>query len=314
MIKVISYLQTVPGAHANYNRKTEKDMILKNFVEGVQRQGDISQLHYGKQIIASSDVGVIQGWVHDRIDTPHLRMRKILIDYYINNNKKLITADANLFLFANRLNPHHYLRYSFNGIFPNTGIYCDDNPHPYRWEQIQRDLNITIGARKTSGSKILFCLQRNGGWSMDGKDVIDWTVDTINEIRKYSDRIIRLRAHPGDKRASEYLNAANLKFQGIKNIEFSEPGIPIEQDLKDTWAVVNHNSSSIVGPIIYGYPAFITDPDRSQCAEVSHKSFEYIETPQEFDREKWLHRISMFHWKFEELKNGKCWAHMRRYV
>ncbi len=86
------------------------------------------------------------------------------------------------------------------------------------------------------------------------------------------------------------------------------------EDLLKCWAVVNHNSSSIVGPIVKGYPAFVTDPERSQCAEVAHYGFEDIENPKEFDREKWLQRISMFHWKLSELRDGTCWRHMREFV
>ena len=74
-----------------------------------------------------------------------------------------------------------------------------------------------------------------------------------------------------------------------------------------------HNSSSIVGPIIQGYHAFCTDPEKSQCAKVSNTDFSKIEMPVEFDRQSWLERISMFHWKFSELSDGTCWRHMRNY-
>ena len=41
---------------------------------------------------------------------------------------------------------------------------------------------------------------------------------------------------------------------------------------------------------------------------------EDIEKPKEFDREAWLQRISMFHWKLSELNDGTCWRHMRQFV
>ena len=85
-------------------------------------------------------------------------------------------------------------------------------------------------------------------------------------------------------------------------------------DLHKAWAVVNHNSSSVVGPIIQGYHSFVTDSTHSQCADVSHDDFHRIESPKEFDREAWLQRISMFHWKFDELRNGTCWRHMRQFI
>jgi hypothetical protein len=88
----------------------------------------------------------------------------------------------------------------------------------------------------------------------------------------------------------------------------------LEVDLADAWAVINHNSSAVVGPIIQGYHAFITDPEKSQCREVAHSDFSLLETPREFDRQRWLERISMFHWKFSELEDGTAWRHMRDYV
>jgi hypothetical protein len=63
-----------------------------------------------------------------------------------------------------------------------------------------------------------------------------------------------------------------------------------------------------------GYHSFITDPSRSQCSEVSHHKFDKIENPNLFDRQTWLERISMFHWKFSELEDGSAWSHMRKFV
>lgn len=313
-MKLVSYANSVPGINKKNRIIGEKDLILRYFVNGVQTNGDIGILHTENYIYEDSDVGLIQGWVHDKINSPHLILRKNVIDYYTSKNKKVITADANFFLFADKANTAGYLRYSYNGIFPNTGIYCDTQVNPQRWVQISKDMNISISKPKKLGSKILFCLQRNGGWSMNGIDVVDWIVSTVNKIRLYSDRIIVLRPHPGDKNSPMYLNPSNSKLTKLKNIEFSKPNVTIEEDLKNTWCVVNHNSSSVVGPIIYGYPAFVTDPLRSQCTEVAHIDFLYIENPKDFNRQQWVERISMFHWKYLELKNGTCWTHMKKFV
>jgi hypothetical protein len=99
----------------------------------------------------------------------------------------------------------------------------------------------------------------------------------------------------------------------MSNVRISPVGTSLTTDLHKAWAIVNHNSSAAVGPIIEGYHCFLTDPADSQCAEVSNVDFRNIENPQEFDRQKWLERISMFHWKFDELADGSCWRHMRNY-
>jgi hypothetical protein len=100
----------------------------------------------------------------------------------------------------------------------------------------------------------------------------------------------------------------------MKNITLSPAGTTLIDDLKNCWAVVNHNSSPTVGAAIEGYPIFVTDPNRSQCAEIANLNLSDIENPKLFDRQNWIERISMFHWNFDETKNGECWNHMRKYV
>lgn len=310
-MKVVSYYNVVPPK----NKSQEKYDILNFFLEGVERSGDEAILHKGYNLI-DADVAVIQGWQHEKgKNLPHLRLREEIIRTQLHNGKYVICADANLLLYANPNNkPFHYLRYSINGVFPNTGIYCDDNPNPRRWQQIQQDTGIQLEPLVNKGKNIVICLQRDGGWSMGQTDLINWCRDTINEIRKYSDRTIVIRPHPKDKKAiTTYLPKLKSIFKGNSGIRFSSQNTSLEDDLNKAWCLVNKNSSSIVGPIIKGYHAFITDPKTSQCAEVAHTDFSKIEKPQEFDRQKWLERISMFHWKFNELRNGTCWQHMRNY-
>lgn len=305
-MKIISYISVIPAK----NKSEEKLQILTNFAKGVSRIGDEGLIHRGYEPLPC-DVAIIQGWQHERGKTaPHLALRQKLIDR--TRNTHVITADSNLFLYANTTNkPHHYLRYSINGIFPTTGNYCDDRINPKRWEQISRDCNIQLGDMKHKGKHIVLCCQRDGGWSMGNSSVIQWANNCITELRKYTDMKIIIRGHPGDKSASTYLK--DNTFAHHKDVIVSRWGTPLERDLQKAWAVVNHNSSSVVGPIIMGYHAFVTDPQKSQCAEVANTDFSKILSPAEFDREKWLQRISMFHWKFSELQDGTCWSHMRNY-
>ena len=309
-MKVVSYYNVVPAV----NKSQEKFSILTKFIEGVNAAGDEGIVHQGYDL-QQCDVGMIQGWQHEvGKQAPHLHLRQRVIDRRLN--KRVCTADSNLFLYANKSNqPYHYLRYSFDSVFPSIGEYFDNNPNASRWQQISNHLNIKIENHRSSGKNILICLQRNKGWSMGSLSVIDWLNDTIAKIVQHTDRTIVIRAHPGDKKAiTSYLPILIQRYRHNNKVKISNTGTPLEVDLKKAWAVVNHNSSSIVGPLIQGYPGFITDPIKSQCAEVVHTDFSMIEHPQQFDRQKWLERISMFHWNFDELSNGSAWRHMREYV
>jgi hypothetical protein len=209
----------------------------------------------------------------------------------------------------------HYLRYSFNGVFPNTGNYCDSDIDPKRWSKISNNLGIKLKNWRTTGNHILLCLQRNGGWSMGDFDVQDWTIEIISELKKYTDRPIIIRPHPGDKNSENYLKPKSLKckIKFSKRVQLSSNKNLVD-DLKDCWAAINYNSSPVVGAAIEGIPIFVSDPSRSQCAEVANKDLSQIETPQMPDRQRWVERLSMFHWNFDELKSGECWSHMRKYI
>tara|TARA_B100000424_G_C22932770_1_gene496162 strand:+ start:1289 stop:2206 length:918 start_codon:yes stop_codon:yes gene_type:complete len=305
-MKVVSYLQGIP----RHNTNDQKTQLLKKFVQGVNKLGDIGIAHDSLSLV-DTDVAVIQGWVYNDLTARHLQFRKQIIDKQKKDNKTLIIADANCFKFADPDNRRTYIKYSLNGIFPTTGNYCNSIIDNNRWQSIANILNLSIKPYIKDGSSILLLMQRSGGWSMKGVDNYTWFIDTIKKIRRYSDRHIVVRPHPGDKKARLYLDKISKDKQVKVSISQNKT---LENDLKKTWAVVNHNSSATVGPIIYGYHCFLTDPTDSHSAEVSHRDFSYLENPQIFDRQQWIEKLSMCHWNFDELQSGACWKHMKKFI
>lgn len=310
MTTVTIYHKTVPNA-----KNQEKIDLLKNFSLGVQAVGDTT---FDNQSYAyqPTDVGVIQGWLGEgTITTPHLQLRNTVITNQLRNKKYVLSVDSNLFLYANTANSLHYLRYSLNGVFPNTGIYCDTDVDPTRWQRISRDLNISLKDYRTNGEHILVCLQRNGGWSMGKIDLQDWCVQTIAAIRQYSSRPIIVRPHPGDRASKDLIRPGNpkckVKFSKAVRLSNSEN---LVDDLRNCWAAVNYNSSPVVGAAIEGVPIFVCDPEKSQSREIANIDLSQIENPQMPDRQKWVERLSMFHWNFEELKSGESWTHMKKFI
>jgi hypothetical protein len=220
-----------------------------------------------------------------------------------------LIVDSNLFLYSDKSNPLHYLRYSFDGVFPTTGFYFDKHIDPARWTKISKDLGIGLQPWRTHGNHILICLQRNGGWSMRGLDVIEWMNTTILEIRKYSRRPIIVRAHPGDKKIGRYLKVNH------KSVALSV-NTGLKEDLINAWATVVYNSSPSVASVIEGVPAFLTDPQpqHSQSVAVANTDISRIEDPVMVDRQTWIERLSMCHWKFDELKSGEAWQFFKKYI
>jgi hypothetical protein len=303
MKTVVCYLAGVPSPHKN----PHKVEILKKFASGIHLAGDKGIAHTGQNLIPC-DVAVIQGWVHeDSPNTPHLILRRNVAAN--QQNKHTVIIDSNLFNYKNNDHPIKYSRYSLDGVFPTTGNYFWDNPDPLRWKQISRDLGIILKEWRTTGNHILICTQRNGGWSMKGLSVLNWLEQTVDKIKKYSDRPIIVRGHPGDKQALAYLKSKPGRYRISTNKNIIE-------DFHNAWAVVNYNSTPAVAASIEGIPAFVTDPtpQTSQAFDVANTDLQKIENPEFKDRQQWIEKISMCHWKHEEIVNGSAWLHIRKYI
>jgi hypothetical protein len=302
----VAYYAGIPPT----NNNPEKPKILDNFITGVNNSGDTGIPHRSLTTL-SCDVAFIQGFVHDHgKNSPHLKLRKDAIDLQKRNGKRSLIVDSNLFLYADPSNTKTYLRYSFDGVFPMTGFYFDKDIDPNRWIEISNNLGINLKPYRTDGNHILICLQRNGGWSMRGYNSIDWLNHTIAEIRKYSKkRHIVVRAHPGDKKIKSILKINH------KNVSLST-NEHLTDDLKNAWATVVYNSSPSVASLIEGIPTFLTDPhpQYSQSFEVANLNLSDLENPKMLDRQRWIERLSMCHWSFEELKSGKAWQFFRQYI
>ena len=319
-MRVISYTATLPRkeqyTEESLRNATDKLDTLRYFAQGVNVEGDQGIIESNMNY-QPSEVAVILGWVHEHGKTAaHLQFRQEILDGQRATGGRTVIADSNLFLYKNRSNPGYWLRYSYDGIFANTGEYCDQTPDPERWARIQEHYNLQLQPWRQSGQHVLLCLQRDGGWSMAGWDVVDWALKNIIEIRKYSDRPIRIRPHPGDKKARKYCERLLKLCQGrrINQVMVSGEGTSLMDDFVNCWAVVNHNSSPAVAAVIEGIPVILTDPVRSQAQDMSTQGIHRIETPLMPDREAWIQRISQFHWSHAELQSGACWQHMKKWA
>jgi len=312
-MRVVSFMAGIPPS----NKNPEKPEILVRFVQGVKVVGDEGVI-WKDAVYNECDVAVVQGFTHEASpNTPHLKLRKLIIDTQKAKQKRVVVVDSNLFLYRDPGNYNRYLRYSFDGVFPSTAEYCWNNPDPTRWDKISKTLNMPLRPMRTNGNHILICMQRNGGWSMKGNDIWTWLDNTIEQIRRYSDRPIVVRTHPGDRHTRIFVerNEHPLKLRTMPNVTFSDTKFKtILDDFKNAWATVVYNSSPSVASTIEGIPVFVQDKIDCQAGDVANTDLSLIETPLEFDREPWVRKIAMCHWNFEELTTGQAWSHMRNYV
>jgi hypothetical protein len=305
-----SYISSLPR-HINGEEKVN---ALTFFAEGAARCGDTAATTQS-QTYESCDVGAIIGNAFDanpgKVNLAHYKVRKMVMETQVQRHRYWLSIDSNVFIYRDKLNPHRYLRYSFNGVFPATGIYCNDAPGNENWDNIRRHYSMDLKPWRSNGNHILITLQRPLGWSMRGQDLMSWLESTFANIRRYSNRPIVIRWHPGDWKNYPKYASILTKY----NATVSPQERHITEDLVNCWALVCHNSTpSAVAPI-EGIPAFITDsPSYSQGGDIANTDFSLLESPLMPDREQWIRKLAQCHWSFEDLRSGRCWTHMRNYV
>lgn len=290
MHDVVVYLSSLPRI-ADRNRKVE---VLHAFANGCSQLGLKTLLQDRTQVVPAK-LGVILGWVGQSIKGPHIQLRKDVI-----NTQKVMSIDGSCFKFADPTSI--FLRYSLDGVYYNTNEYANKNSGPDKWNQVKQRLNLELKPWRSNGNHILVCGQRDGGWSMKGVDMNQWVLETVQHIRKATDRPIVVRAHPK--------NPVNAKlFRQFANVQMST-NQSLQQDLSNAWASVFFNSSSCVASVLSGVPVFASDSD---CVawQIATQDITQIEKPLTPTREQWLWDLSAAHWTDEESRAGLIYNKFR---
>jgi hypothetical protein len=150
--------------------------------------------------------------------------------------------------------------------------------------QLQRRPEILIAAQHQQS------LQWQGQPPMS-----EWVVNTVNEIRKYSDRKIILRPHP---RSRFSLMHRDIEIETPQKIAGSYDNYNINYNYH---CVINHNSGPAVQAAINGVPV-VCDPS-SLAGELSEK-LENIENPILPDRTDWFLKLCHTEWTVDEISQG----------
>ena len=299
MHDVIVYLSSLPRI-ADRNRKVE---VLQAFAEGARAQGASVLIQTQLQVV-DCRLAVILGWVGTKIRGPHIQLRRDVIDHQRRTGQHVMPIDASCFKF---IDPDSYfLRYSLDGVFYNTNNYANTNSDNSKWQQIQTKLDLDLKPWRTHGAHVLVCLQRDGGWSMKGTNMVEWTRQTVQRLRSITNRPIVIRPHPKHK-----INLSDLtRLPGVSE---SVAGSTLQQDLLNAWAAVFCNSSSSVAAVLAGIPVFADDDD---CVawSVANKDLAQIESPAMPDRTQWLNDLSSAHWTDAESRSGAIYQRFLPFV
>jgi hypothetical protein len=148
-----------------------------------------------------------------------------------------------------------------------------------RWES----LGIKIKDWR-NGSEILLCPQSDTFFKLHGTTQADWINATSKELKKYTDRTIRV----------------HYKMTGETERIF-------RRQLVNAWAVIVHSSMAGVQAAINGVPCFATDPN-STSARFGTTDLSKIETPIRPDnREQMAAVLANSQWTIPEINSGLAW-------
>lgn len=300
-MKIAVYLSAVPAKTKN---QFKRDLLTK-FALGAKAAGETVLIIDDVNRVVPADIAVVQGWIGMKT-APHLEQRKRVIETQRSTNGRTLVIDSNLFGFLDPADRDKYLRYSLDGIFPTTGYYFDSNIDESRWPEICADYQFQERDWKRDGSHVLICLQRDGGWSMDGLPVIDWLDSMRRSIQAVSDRPMIVRAHPG---STKIVPEIRKRWPDLAVSDLPD----IRQDFDRAWCTITYNSSPAVASILWGVPAFVTDATARRSQAWSHADVDLarIEQPALPDRRPFYHRLSQCHFATDRLESGQAWSFMR---
>ena len=200
---------------------------------------------------------------------------------------------------------HGWLRVGVNGFL------WDEAEWGFRHMDPNRKIVDPIEWRK-NGNHILILMQNPGDASLRGADIFEWTENTVLELRKHTDRPIRIRPHPLPNKQNKL---EQLK-QKLKDVTFVENKLPdnlrpLHSDFENCWCVVTYSSGSSVDAVMAGIPNIACDPG-NMAWPISSTKLDMIETPYTGNTELWEQQISHCQFSVEELRNGTCWNHVRQ--
>lgn len=231
-----------------------------------------------------------------------------IYQYVIDSGKPYICVESAVFRRNMPIppNPMSYHRWSWFSYYRDEGNYNNFRRPDDRWKRVQQEQRIEIKDWKTTGEYILLILQRPGDTSL--RNLINkhgsyenFITDTIKNIRRYTDRPIKVRMHPLRR---------DVQKRILAEIGISKMGIIIGnekddlyKDFKDAKVVVGFNSNALTESVCEGIPTFSLCPS-SMAWECSNKDLSMLENPMNFNRTQWLNDLAYCQWREDECLAG----------
>lgn len=166
----------------------------------------------------------------------------------------------------------------------------------------RKKLNINLKPWK-QGSKIVICGQhpKSEQWNKMPDPGV-WINQTVDDIRKHTDREILIRPHPrAPVGYTGFEPFVTMNYPAKLNGTYDS--YDFEHVLNDAWAVINWNSNPATVAVLNGVPSFV-GPD-NYAAPVSSQNLARIESPYMPEREQWANDLAYTEWTTDEIASGE---------
>ena len=184
----------------------------------------------------------------------------------------------------------YFGRFDNNNLKPDNHYWriCKNRIHVPFIKDCKSDrfdkFNITIKAPTLTGSHILVCPSSTGIHNY--LDRPNWIQETVEQIKRYTDRPIKVREKPRGRGTSGP----------------SEAKVPLAEDLKDAWCLITSCSIAAIEAQCMGIPVFCDE--KSFAKDVGFHELADIENPFFVGCEDWLYSLAYQQFTPEEIANG----------
>ena len=165
------------------------------------------------------------------------------------------------------------------------------------WDRPAR-LGVNLGTVHRSGSHIVIAAQNSASLQVQDLESIEsWISQQIAEIRKHTDRAIRVRPHPRSRLAVSRL-PPNVTVEFPRRVPNTYDSFDMQFDCH---AMVNYNSGPGIQAAVQGVRPIV---DSSSLAHPVSVSIQDIERPYDINRDQWLVEICHTEYTVEEIAQG----------
>jgi hypothetical protein len=164
-------------------------------------------------------------------------------------------------------------------------------------------LNLEVKPWRTDGEYILIAGQHDKSlqWQTMPR-MSNWFLNTYDEIRKHTDRLIIFRPHPRCR--LEHIE------RGLKNVYRQEPRHvtntydDFDMGFDNVWATISYSSNPGIHSCINGVPAFVSTHSLAYDVANDIDFLHHIEQPLMPDRTQWLNDYAHTEYTIEEIAAG----------